>query len=254
MEAIGDFIPGQADRPGIGIRPDVFRPTSVPVPVPLRLGADLFGAVDVALAVLRASTGAAVTEAARFGVAEASDFAGRVEELSRVVDHLQIVAAAEVDRTRGQAAAAARNAAKFGSDAPAGWVTGRNPAATATATATTDATATAAVAAAAVGPGAGCNGPGGADRAQGWVDDGYRNTTEFLRARLRITAAEARRRLALASDVLPRTGLSGQPLPAGRGELAAVLAAGDIASRAATLVSLSLDRVRHAAADRKSVV
>ncbi|MCU1553834.1 MAG: hypothetical protein JWM13_1320 [Arthrobacter sp.] len=37
------------------------------------------------------------------------------------------------------------------------------------------------------------------------ADDGYRYTTDFLRVRLRIGAAEARRRLALAEDLLPRS-------------------------------------------------
>jgi hypothetical protein len=69
----------------------------------------------------------------------ASDFAGRVEELSRTVEYLQLVAAAA----------------------------------------------------------------GGPHPETGHVDDGYRNTMEFLRARLRIGAAEARRRLALAEDLLP---------------------------------------------------
>ncbi|MDD1478179.1 DUF222 domain-containing protein [Arthrobacter sp. H16F315] len=184
-----------------------------------------------------------------FGVTEASDFAGRVEELSRMVDYLQLVAAAAVDRTRNQAAAASNAAAKFGSGAPASWLTGWHADATPTTTATVPATVPVTVPADWVaGPDSGWNVQLGADREQGWVDDGYRNTTEFLRARLRITAAEARRRLALASDVLPRTGLSGQPLPAAWEELAAVLTAGDIASRAATLVSLSLHRVGHVAA------
>ena len=43
------------------------------------------------------------------------------------------------------------------------------------------------------------------------ADDGYRNTAEFLRARLRIGAAEARRRLALAEGLLPRQGFAGRP-------------------------------------------
>ena len=78
------------------------------------------------------------------------------------------------------------------------------------------------------------------------MDDGYRNTTEFLRARLRISAAEARRRLSLAGSVLPRPGLAGrQPLPPVRAELGAALAAGEVASRAATIITLALDRVRH---------
>ena len=41
------------------------------------------------------------------------------------------------------------------------------------------------------------------------ADDGCRNTAEFLKTRLRIGAAEARRRLALADAVLPRTGITG---------------------------------------------
>ncbi|MEN8585481.1 DUF222 domain-containing protein, partial [Burkholderia sp. RS01] len=63
------------------------------------------------------------------------------------------------------------------------------------------------------------------------ADDGCRNTAEFLRVRLRIGAGEARRRLALASAVLPRTGITGQPLPPACEETAAALATGTIASR-----------------------
>ncbi|MDR7081482.1 hypothetical protein J2X01_000759 [Arthrobacter ginsengisoli] len=170
-------------------------------------------------------------DALLFGVTEASDFAGRVEELSRRVDYLQLVAAAAVDRTRSQAAAdAGTAAAKSGTATPAGWLTGWNAEANAPKTAPSDPTR---------------NAPEGADPCTGWVDDGYRNTVEFLRARLRISAAEARRRLALVADVLPRAGLSGQPLPAAKEELAAVVAAGDVASRAATIIGLSLGRVRH---------
>ncbi|WP_260982583.1 HNH endonuclease signature motif containing protein [Arthrobacter sp. U41] len=85
----------------------------------------------------------------------------------------------------------------------------------------------------------------GAADARMAVDDGYRNTTEFLRARLRISAPEARRRLALAGDLLPRQGFSGNPLPPVREELGAAVAAGDVSSRAATIITLALDRVRH---------
>ena len=244
MKASEDFIPLQATRPGAGILLGI--PRLPPVP---HAADDVDCALDGALALLRSSHGTALRDAALFGVTEASDFAGGVEELSRIVDYLQLVAAAAVDRTRNQAAAARNAAAKFGTGAPAGWLTGWNTDATATTPVTATRTATmTAPATAGAGPDALWDVQGGADSAQGWVDDGYRNTTEFLRARLRITAAEARRRLALASDVLPRSGLSGQPLPAVREELAAVLAAGDIASRAATLISLSLDRVRHVAA------
>ena len=77
------------------------------------------------------------------------------------------------------------------------------------------------------------------------ADDGYRNATEFLRARLRISAAEARRRLTLAAELLPRTGAGGHIEPPVREELAAAVASGTVASRAATVVTLALDRVRH---------
>ncbi len=39
-----------------------------------------------------------------FGLVEAADFAGRVEELSRTVEYLQLIAAAAVDRTRKESA------------------------------------------------------------------------------------------------------------------------------------------------------
>ena len=64
-------------------------------------------------------------------------------------------------------------------------------------------------------------------------------------ARLRIGAAEARRRLSLAGDLLPRQGFSGDPLPPAREELGAAVAAGEVSSRAATIITLALDRVRH---------
>ncbi|MGO4191853.1 DUF222 domain-containing protein [Arthrobacter sp. YAF17] len=188
-------------------------------------------ALETALALLRSCTATALPDAALFGVTEAADFAGRVEELSRVADFLQLVAAGAVDRTRSQAAAGARTAAAtFGTDAPAGWLTGWN---------------TAPGKPAGVAPDSTWNEQEVMDPSPGWVDDGYRNTAEFLRARLRISSVEARRRLALAADVLPRTGMSGQPLPAAREELAAGVAAGDIASRAASIICLSLERVRH---------
>ena len=188
-------------------------------------------ALDTALALLRSCNGTAVPDAALFGVTEAADFAGRVEELSRMVDYLQLVAAGAVDRTRIQAAAGAKiAAAKFGSAAPAGWLTGWNTGPDAPESGPPDATWTV---------------PGSEGTSAERLDDGYRNTSEFLRARLRISSGEARRRLALAADVLPRTGISGQPLPAAKEELAAGIAAGNIASRAASIICLSLERVRH---------
>ena len=76
------------------------------------------------------------------------------------------------------------------------------------------------------------------------LDDGYRTAAEFLRARLRISIGEARRRLALAPDVLHQTGMAGQQIPARREVLADALAAGDLPSRSATIISTALDTVR----------
>ena len=226
MEAIGDFIPVQATRPGA----DILQGFPLLSPVPSE-AVDVDCALETALALLRSCTGTAAQDAALFGVTEASDYAGRVEELSRVVDFLQLVAAGAVDRTRNQTAARAGTAAaKFDTDAPAGWLTGWNTEASAPRTTASDPT---------------WNAPEGIDPSAEWVDDGYRSTAEFLRARLRISAVEARRRLALAADVMPRTGMSGQPLSAAKEELAAGVAAGDIASRAASIICLSLERVRH---------
>ena len=77
------------------------------------------------------------------------------------------------------------------------------------------------------------------------VDDGYRNTTEFLRARLRISAPEARRRLALAGASCRGRDSPANPCLPSTEELGAAVAAGEVASRAATIITLALDRVRH---------
>ncbi|BCW66420.1 hypothetical protein NicSoilB4_11830 [Arthrobacter sp. NicSoilB4] len=226
MTASEDVIQPQATRPGGGMLLAIPRPSPVPGEA-----VDAHCAVEAALALLRSCSGTAVPDAALFGMTGASDFAGRVEELSRVVDYLQLVAAGAVDRTRSQSSSGAGTAAaKFGSDAPAGRLTGWH---------------TGPGGPAGFAPDRTWNEPGDINRSPEWVDDGYRTTAEFLRARLRISAVEARRRLALAADVLPRTGLSGQPLPAAKEELAAGVAAGDIASRAASIICLSLERVRH---------
>ena len=67
--------------------------------------------LDAALAALRAVGSTAVEDAGSWGFRAASDFAGSVEEVSRAVEYLQLVAAAAVDRTRKQSAAAATGAA-----------------------------------------------------------------------------------------------------------------------------------------------
>ncbi|MEY9775474.1 DUF222 domain-containing protein [Arthrobacter sp. MW3 TE3886] len=205
--------------------------------------------MDAAVAALRAVSSTAVEEAGSWGFRAAADFAGSVEELSRTVEYLQLVAAAAVDRTRKQSAAAASGVAA-GSvtawttgwrESGGGWQTG----AAGTSLAAGPAGATGALEPA-CGSGTAASAGVSVPAVPGSVlDDGYRNTVEFLRARLRIGAAEAKRRLCLADTLLPRQGLSGGPMPAVHPELGAAVAAGEVASRAATVITLALDRVRH---------
>ncbi|WP_237563227.1 HNH endonuclease signature motif containing protein [Arthrobacter sp. H-02-3] len=222
-------------------------------------GTDLAGwsGVGVALAALEAVGSTAVQDAALWDFRAAADFAGRVEELSRRAEFLQLVAAGAVDRTRKQSAAAARTAAGAGSS----WTTGWRDDAPGTAVAGGAPSGTVSGAVADDGIDGGIDGVPGAvaspDALTGegvpWdavgdaavVDDGYRNTAEFLRARLRISAPEAKRRLSLAWNLLPRRGLTGQPVPAVHAELGAAVAAGEVASRAATIITAALEKVRH---------
>jgi hypothetical protein len=193
--------------------------------LPAVVGAEGGGPGDLvrSLQLIKRLSSTAVADAALFGCREAADFAADVEEISRTVEYLQIVAAGAVDRTRCQAAAAARQGSA-GSGTAVGWVTGRG-------------TETAADPDA---PNSSVPEP---------ADDGFRNAIEFLRARLRVSAAEARRRISLAAAVLPRAGITGHPQPAERPELAAALAAGTVASRPATIITVALDRVRHHTAE-----
>ncbi|WP_156945226.1 DUF222 domain-containing protein, partial [Arthrobacter sp. I3] len=214
--------------------------------------------MDAALAALRAVGSTAVEDAGSWGFRAASDFAGSVEEVSRAVEYLQLVAAAAVDRTRKQSAAAAAGVGAGAvtgwttgwRESPAGWQTGApgtvEPAGTSLAS---DPSGTSSAGWQTGAPGtaepAGTPGTGEPAVPESVLDDGYRNTVEFLRARLRIGAAEARRRLGLADTLLPRQGLAGRPLPPVHPELGAAVAAGEVASRAATVITLALDQVRH---------
>ncbi|RKR19646.1 HNH endonuclease signature motif containing protein [Arthrobacter oryzae] len=203
--------------------------------------ADAADAVDAALTLLRSWSPAARADVALFGLREAADFAGRVEELSRTVEYFQMIGAAAVDRTRKESAAAPP-AAGWGADAatPATWLTGW----------TQDADAGSAAGPSGTGPAAGPSVPAAVPAAvSGAVpvaaDDGYRNAAEFLQARLRISAPEARRRLALAGELLPRTNCGGHTGPPAREELAASVASGEVASHAATIITTAMNRVRH---------
>ncbi|WLQ07648.1 HNH endonuclease signature motif containing protein [Arthrobacter oryzae] len=185
----------------------------------------VFSDLARSLQLLKAIGSAAVGDAVGFGVREAADFAADVEEISRAAEFLQVVAAGAVDRTRRRAQGSASPGAA------AGWTTGWGEA-----TAVHGPIGWAAGQVQAIEPD-----PAEPDPA----DDGYRNAAEFLRGRLRISAVEARRRISLAEALLPSTGITGHHEEPARPVLAAAVAAGTVASRAATIITLALDRVRH---------
>ena len=244
MEAMGEDAAGGAGPwavlPGAAVLPEArFRGLrSVPAGtaqlagLAAAFGSDLAadgggsGGLARGLELLQGVCSTAAADAALMGFREAADFAAKVEDASRAVEYLQVVAAGAVNRSRRDATLAARSGS--GSGAAVGWVTGW-----------------------------GAEAVESAPNANGWpaaaepdpADDGFRNAEEFLRGRLRISGREARRRIALADSVLPRTGFTGHTEPAEREELGAALAAGTIASQPATIITLALDQVRHHAPD-----
>nr|WP_309978040.1 DUF222 domain-containing protein [Arthrobacter oryzae] len=214
----GDISAAVPSRLGRGFRsvPAVLRPSAQ------AFGGGTSGDLARCLELLRGLGSTAVADAAQLEFRAAAEFAANVEEAARSLEYLQVVAAGAVERTRREASAAARSGA--GSGAGVGWTTGWGTEAAAPDHEMPQASTS-------VGP----------DPA----DDGCRSAAEFLRTSLRISIAEARRRLALASVVLPRTGFMGRTEPPERPALAAAVAAGTVASRSATIVSLALEKVRH---------
>lgn len=196
--------------------------------------------LDAIRASLTEVSNAAVPASDTFSFREAADFAGRIEQISRTLDYLQLVAARAVDRTRRQASLRTTPGAEGGNGS---WTTGWRdvPAAGADGNGTPGPTAPAGPAPFQTAAGAGTAATATADTA---ADDGYRNTVEFLRARLRISAAEARRRLALSDDVLPRTILAGQVQAPRREALGAAMATAKVPARNAGIVAAALDRVQ----------
>ncbi|WP_156524851.1 DUF222 domain-containing protein, partial [Paenarthrobacter nicotinovorans] len=190
----------------------------------------------------------AAEETRLFDFTEAADFAGSVEEISRALEYVQVVAAQAVERTRteaqrvapapqtGQSPASGAQEWRTGWTEPAGKSEdgGGGGSGGGTGEAAPRSTVKAGTAAA---DGAGAGGS--------VLDDGYRNAAEFLRARLRIGIGEARRRLALANDVLPGAGITGQEIPARRQRLADALHTGQVPSRSATIISTALDKAQH---------
>ncbi|MGM7775182.1 DUF222 domain-containing protein [Arthrobacter sp. KNU-44] len=255
MEAIGHLTTRQAAAPGGGFV--VFRKARQPrmvtaaaqapgqMPGPRRLALldppeDRDGGrggpqrvLEGALAALRSLARTAVDDVGPMGLNDSAAFAFNVEELSRTLDYLQLVAAGQLDRVRQEEPAGGT-----------GWTTGWGVEARAAGSSDGPGSAETKVGAAGAGAGAGVEGGGLAagDARAGFQE--FRNTGEHLRSLLRISAAEARRRLALAEDLLPGRSLTGQRIQPRYGEVAAALAYGSIASRPATIITMALDRVR----------
>ncbi|ABM07189.1 HNH endonuclease signature motif containing protein [Paenarthrobacter aurescens] len=196
-------------------------------------------------ALLESMRSTAAAEARLFGFVEAADFAGRVEEISRSVEYLQVVAAHAVERTRTEAQHAQPGVSAAAPEWRTGWT---EPAGPSTVPATS-ASADTVPAGAATHTRTAVAGAGNATATASAnpLDDGYRNAAEFLRARLRIGIGEARRRLALAAEVLPQAGMTGQDVPARREILADAIGSALVPSRSATIISTALDKVRHLA-------
>ena len=187
MEAIGEFIPDRAALPAgpamssrlplavVSGAADVAGGTvngaagdgavtgaadsAVKGPADSPASSEAGDVVDAALALLRSWIPTAGAEAARFGLVEAADFAGKVEELSRTTEFLQLIAAGAVDRTRKLSAATETAATGWGADGAAGWLTGWTQAADDRPGAGTDAAAAGAAAASGTGAGGGLAGP-----------------------------------------------------------------------------------------------
>jgi hypothetical protein len=143
MEAMGELTTGGALRwaklpaAARAVQPPAVQPPaarvrglrSVPAghrcPDTLASDGDGSGDLSRCLELLRGIGSTAVDAAAMLCFREAADFADNVEEVSRAVEYLQIVAAGAVERSRREAAVAARSAAVgSGSGAGVGWVTG----------------------------------------------------------------------------------------------------------------------------------
>ncbi|MGO4147065.1 HNH endonuclease, partial [Paenarthrobacter sp. YAF11_1] len=218
-------------------------------------GLDLKALLTHSAALLDTARRSAPGEASLFGFEDAADFAGKVEDVSRVLEYLQVVAARAVERARTEALRAGPGSSAAAPEWRTGWTApqlGTDAAAaslirTGTASAPApdgEARCTPSVGGEASVAGTGSASWGSAAKAS-VLDDGYRNAAEFLRARLRIGIGEAKRRLALAPEVLPQTGIAGQEIPARRHILAQAVGSALVPSRSATIISTALDKVRN---------
>ncbi|MHC6222701.1 HNH endonuclease signature motif containing protein [Arthrobacter sp. MMS24-S77] len=250
MEAIGyfDTRPGLADRGYFGVSRNARGPRLAGLPGGLALvdPRDRGGrqaALGGAVAAVRSLAEKAAADVGRPGFQEAVAFASGVEELSRTLDYLQLLAASGLDWARDDGA---RNDEP---DARQGWTTGWTTGWAAEAETTPGLGWTSGAPAAHSDGQGGASGPvqAGASSSMGTgrVRGGeFRSTVEHLRSLLRISAVEARRRLAAAQELLPGRGLTGQTVPPRHGETAAALASGVIGSRSAGIITMAVGKVR----------
>ncbi|UKA62629.1 hypothetical protein [Arthrobacter sp. FW306-04-A] len=244
MEAIGyfDTRQGLASRGFFGVSRHALGPRLAAVPGGVPGGLALVdprdrggrqAALDGAVAALRSLAEKAADDVGVLGFQEAVAFASGVEELSRTLDYLQVVAASRLDRARN--------------DEPTtrpGWTTGwASDAETGSGAGWTSET-TAGQADAQGGASGSVQGAGASGTVQAGSPRGgeFRSTAEHLRSLLRISAVEAR--LALAQELLPGHGLTGQTVPPRHQETAAALASGVIGSRSAGIITMALEKVR----------
>ncbi|WP_024820297.1 HNH endonuclease signature motif containing protein [Arthrobacter sp. 31Y] len=203
----------------------------------LAAGPELTALLEAGAALLDSARLSATAEARLLGFVEAADFAGRVEEMSRSVEYLQVVAAQAVERARKEAQQAGPGSSAAAPEWRTGWtdpVPGTDMALVSNVDGDRSTT----------GTGTG-SAEWGAGSTASVLDDGYRDAAQFLRARLRIGIGEARRRLALATNVLPQAGMTGQEIPARRETLAQAVGSALVPSLSATIISTALDKVRH---------
>lgn len=171
------------------------------------------------------------------GLEEATVVASRVEELSRTVQFLQLALAGAIDRHRPANA--------YGID-PSGDAAKASGVDSAMASFSTASGRSGAVERLADGEPVARepSGRNGSRTVSGRRFREFRSTADFLRARLRISRSEARRRLELSGTVLPPDTFSGAPLAPAFPRLSAACAAGDLSAAGVELVAHALQEAQ----------
>ncbi|MCC3272606.1 13E12 repeat family protein [Arthrobacter zhangbolii] len=183
-------------------------------------GADAVGDVAALLAAARGLAESMSGEWRLLNLAEAAEAASLVEDLSRITGYLQLLLAGAIERHR-----------------PAETL-GTTPAPPGTAASELRATDTDSHSGASAAVGA----AGTASQGRSREFREFRSTADFLRARLRISRGEAKRRLGLAAAILPGSSITGHPLPPPFPLLADTCARGLLSISGAELIVQSLEQ------------